>query len=68
MNMEVKNKILQILTRIEDRNQKLRKNDMEFVLSYCKKYKSVDNNLKKVMNKRYITINDFYNDFGFSLD
>lgn len=68
MSNVIKNKILEILSRIEDRNKKLRKSDMEFILYYAKNNKSVDINLKKSMNKRYITINDLYKDFGFSLD
>ena len=68
MSDKIKDRILKILSRIEDVNQKLRKNDMEFIMSYSKKYKSVDINLKKSMNKRYITINDLCKDFGFSLD
>lgn len=66
MDDDVKNKILKILSRIEDRGQKLRKNDMEFILNYSKKYDNVKDRLKKAMNKRYVSINDLYNDFGFN--
>ena len=65
MDDNIKNKILKILSRIEDRDQKLRKNDMEFILNYSREHNIVKDGLKKAMNKRYVSINDLYKDFGF---